>query len=397
MSTKARAVTIVGSLYALMRNRLGLNVATPLLAQEISATASPDRPLVVSTHTPVAGWPVDHGTVADEAAMLALHTLDSTTLVTFPTFVAPGDSCLRTDDPGWRWHCISGHGTTLADWERRPLPGALSAAVDTRQAASSNLSALAAVSATGYGRSLLTLANRTALVAEAAGEDGTGWAEIADSEVPDTSIPTETTWESNGDTNGLVYLIATEFGAADWTNPHTSGAVVVTLSAGWTGLTAANMVGREATQHAYSPNAVGSYFAVDLKRTVVLTDYSLRTDDETSYKPRNWKLQGSNNVAANTTAGVEAATWTDIDVRSGDTTITHGANTWGHFVLGSTPAAYRWYRVLSTGLDSSGASNYLTAVEIELYAGSCDLAIPRARPAGSRCWLTDGEFYVPAW
>ena len=121
----ARSITTQGSLYALLRNRLGLNVNAPIKPQELSCTVAPDRELVVSTHMPIAGFPVDHGTVANEAAMLALHTLDSATLLAEPTFVAPGDSCLRADDPGWRWHCISGHGQALTDWERRPLGGAL--------------------------------------------------------------------------------------------------------------------------------------------------------------------------------------------------------------------------------------------------------------------------------
>ena len=123
--SKARCITIVGSLYALMRQMLSLNVATPLGAQELSATIAPDRPLVVLGHEPIAGFAHDHGTVANEAAMLALHTLDSTTLLVEPTFVAPGDSVLRADDPGWRWHCLRGHGQSLTDWERRPLGGAL--------------------------------------------------------------------------------------------------------------------------------------------------------------------------------------------------------------------------------------------------------------------------------
>lgn len=169
MSTIRRSVTTVGSLYALMRQMLRLNVKTPLLPQEISATSAPDRPLVVSTLTPIAGWPVDHGAVADEAAMLALHTLDSTTLIASPTFVATGDSCLRADDPGWRWHCISGHGQYLSDWERRPLGGALEGlAVDGhthemsdiaelqhalagKQATLSNAAALARITATAGG------------------------------------------------------------------------------------------------------------------------------------------------------------------------------------------------------------------------------------------------------
>ena len=129
MSTIARAVAVVGSLYGLLRNRLGINVATSLESQELSCTVAPDRRLVVLGHEPIAGFARDHGTVADEAAMLALHTLDSTTLLAEPTFVAPGDSCLRADDPGWRWHCLRGHGTALSDWERRPLAAAQAAAL----------------------------------------------------------------------------------------------------------------------------------------------------------------------------------------------------------------------------------------------------------------------------
>ena len=176
MSTIARCRTVVGSLYGLLRNRLGLSVATPLGAQELSATIAPDRRLVVLGHEPIAGFTRDHGTVADEAAMLALHTLDGATLLAEPTFVAAGDSVLRTDDPGWRWHCLCGHGTQLSDWERHPLAGSLSglavsghtheitditelqSELDGKQAASANLTALASIASTTAGRNLLTVA-----------------------------------------------------------------------------------------------------------------------------------------------------------------------------------------------------------------------------------------------
>lgn len=125
MTTIDRAIAVVGTLYGLLRNRLNPSGTEEQLGeQELSCTT--DRRLVVLGHEPIAGYPVDHGEVADEAAMLALHTFGSTTLLVEPTFVAPGDSCRRVDDPGWRWYCLSGHGTTLADWERRPLAEALS-------------------------------------------------------------------------------------------------------------------------------------------------------------------------------------------------------------------------------------------------------------------------------
>ena len=161
----ARCITIVGSLYALMRQKLGLNVATPLGAQELSVTAAPDRRIVVLGTTPIAGFARDFGTVADEAAMLALHTLDSSTLLAEPTFVAPGDSCLRTDDPGWRWHCISGHGTTLADWERRPLAGALAdvaSGIAGAQPLDADLTAIAAQGVSAWGLARMADSGATA-------------------------------------------------------------------------------------------------------------------------------------------------------------------------------------------------------------------------------------------
>ena len=163
--SKARCIAIVGSLYALMRQMLGLNVATTLGPQELSCTVAPARRLVVLGTTPIAGFAVDHGTVADEAAMLALHTLDSATLRTEPTFVAPGDSCLRADDPGWRWHCISGHGTTLADWERRPLAGALAdvaSGIAGAQPLDADLTAIAAQGVSAWGLARMADSGATA-------------------------------------------------------------------------------------------------------------------------------------------------------------------------------------------------------------------------------------------
>ena len=94
--------------------------------------------------------------------MLALHTLDSTTLLAEPTFVAPGDSCLRADDPGWRWHCISGHGQSLSDWERRPLAGAIASVVAGAQPLDADLTAIAAQGVSAWGLTRLADSGATA-------------------------------------------------------------------------------------------------------------------------------------------------------------------------------------------------------------------------------------------
>ena len=121
----ARSYVAPGTLWSLARNRDITTGVGKMLPQDIGVVT--DRPAVSLQWELVAGWPVDHGEVADEAAMLALHTYNSPAGDTpLLRYVAPGDSCTRADDPGWRWHCISGHGQALADWERRPLTAALS-------------------------------------------------------------------------------------------------------------------------------------------------------------------------------------------------------------------------------------------------------------------------------
>lgn len=120
----ARSYVAPGTVWDVARNRDHTTGAGALLPQDLGATT--DRPGVWLQWTMLAGFPVAHGEVADESAMLALHTfgMDSADNPS-PRYVAPGDSCLRTDDPGWRWHCLCNHGQALGDWERRPLPEAL--------------------------------------------------------------------------------------------------------------------------------------------------------------------------------------------------------------------------------------------------------------------------------
>lgn len=356
---------------------------TALAAQEI-VTTSDQRRLWRGDGTLLSGG-VDHGTIAAVADLATLYLLPACT-----RGVWPGDTAFVTA-AGCEYRCISGNNAT-AVWRAVAVGGG------SYQPLDDDLTAIAALSTTEYGRSLLTLPNRSALQTEAGGGGGgSTWAEIADAEVPSVDTDFDTTWMADGDTKGFCYLAGTNFGAAAWTNPHNSGAVTAIVAENWYGLPASGVVDRASVAMSYSQNATGEYLALDMHRSIVVTDYSLQSNGETSFKPRNWKLQGSNNVQANTTTGIAAATWVDLDVRTADSTIQQVPNAWGHFVLGSTTAAYRWFRVVNTGLDSSGGSSYLTVEEVELYCGQYTLVVPRVRPVGSRCWLTDGEYYVPAW
>jgi hypothetical protein len=153
-SKVARSYVAPGTLWALIRNRDITTGAGKLTASDLGVVT--DRPAVSLGWNLVAGWPVDHGTVADESAMLALHTFAGAAATTLePRYVAPGDSCTRTDDPGWKWFCLSGNGTTLAQWERRPADGHthsdLASAIAAKADPPANAAALDRISAVSGG------------------------------------------------------------------------------------------------------------------------------------------------------------------------------------------------------------------------------------------------------
>jgi len=162
-----RVTPPTGGIHALATNRDYTTGAGLLTDEDMSITTS-GRLGVWMGHRMIVGEISDHGEVADEAAMLTLHDWpdDPHTRAVYH-YVAPGDSCTRTDDPGWRWHCISGHGTTLADWERRPLGATVAALredvdsllveIDQKQPVASALTAISGVDLTDVGLALLAI------------------------------------------------------------------------------------------------------------------------------------------------------------------------------------------------------------------------------------------------
>lgn len=182
-----------------------------------------------------------------------------------------------------------------------------------------------------------------------------------------TATPAVLTYVSDGDANGVCYFIGTNFGASSWTNPFTAGRITVVRSSDGAG-SATDLVDHAANFNSASDNEVGAWFAIDLgnaSRSLVVNKYSLQNRTATGEYIRNWKLQGSNNPGSNSISDLAAATWTDLDVHTADATINAG-DAWGTFTLGSTPAAYRWFRIVQTGVNSTG-DNYLTIAEIEFY------------------------------
>lgn len=178
--------------------------------------------------------------------------------------------------------------------------------------------------------------------------------------------PRTFTWVTNGDANGVCFFRGTNNLAGPWENPDTAGRVVVNRSTSLAG-NDSDLVNRainyNSTDNGTAPGAGAEWMSIDLGsgNAMVVSDYSLQNgSDSPSYDhtPRNWILQGSNNDA----------TWTDIDTRSNNTDIASSLGAWGHFILGATPAAYRYLRVIANGVNNGGDATYFLQIgEFEFY------------------------------
>lgn len=175
----------------------------------------------------------------------------------------------------------------------------------------------------------------------------------------------ELTYASNGDTNGLFYWIGTNYGQGAWANPFTSGQIAIVPSSST--ISPSLLVNRAGGQSWYTSNAANSFVVFDTgnKRSLLIKTLLLRHDNESAYFLRNFKLQGSNDVASNDLAGINAATWADLLAKTNDTTI-NAPEAWGNFPIAGITQDYRWFKLLQPDINSS-SDNYLVLGEAELY------------------------------
>lgn len=164
------------------------------------------------------------------------------------------------------------------------------------------------------------------------------------------------TFASFGDQNGLFYYIGTNGGTQAWVNPSEYDSPVAVTWSQLVDGTRWYITDRNSAQYAAGFGS-GNTVTIDLgaSRAFKPTYYTLRHINSGDYILRNWKLRGSN----------DNSTWTDLDVRTNDTTMS-GALSWGGFTVTAAPAAYRYLQIQLTGPESSG-TNYLYLNEIEFY------------------------------
>ena len=171
-------------------------------------------------------------------------------------------------------------------------------------------------------------------------------------------------FESNFDTNGVLYHIGTAGGTLFYQNPHTAGDVVVSWSSVGEGSVDHFVQHRHASPVAsYTNNVVNSWMQVDLgpDRSLRPTHYCLRHDATNGHAPMNWRLEGSN----------DGTNWTTLSNHTNDQSMLQNQRmSEANFTLANVNERYRWFRIFQHGPNASrreSENSHLMCAGIELY------------------------------
>ena len=149
----------------------------------------------------------------------------------------------------------------------------------------------------------------------------------------------------NFDSAGVLHHIGTEGGRSAYQNPHAAGRVIVSASSvghGGVADTVYQQPGRFRTKD--EPDA---WLAVDLgdSRRLAVAHYSLRSDHQGGYAPRNWELQG---------AGSADGPWTTLRRHANDDSLAPTEYSMADWPVEGQAAPWRHFRIFQTGVNSRG-------------------------------------------
>ena len=163
------------------------------------------------------------------------------------------------------------------------------------------------------------------------------------------------TYASDGDANGIFYHLGLN-GGTTWDNPYTSAVINMSASSLYDQYNNYfdQAVDRSNGYLLATANHINSWVQFDLKSSLLkINYYSLKARTNYPQLNVNWKLQGSNDTLI----------WIDLDSQSNNE-LSNGQ--WFSKSITNQNNIYRYFRVLQTGLNSSG-DNILTLGQLELY------------------------------
>eukprot|EP01083_Nonionella_stella_P119377 356793_1 len=168
-------------------------------------------------------------------------------------------------------------------------------------------------------------------------------------------------YESDFDTNGIVYAIATHYGQTQWTNPAKQRLITI-QSSGWTLGNVEDVLARPHVEGGcktdYTPNAWLSFdFGAATK--IKASHYTLRHHGGRGLALRNWNFEASN----------DGTNWKALRQHENDTHLYefYDTHTWAI----DANEYYQMFRIFMTGKDS-GSCWFLSCGGFEIYGHLID-------------------------
>lgn len=174
---------------------------------------------------------------------------------------------------------------------------------------------------------------------------------------PPPSNQVNLNYQSDGNANGVFYYIGSNKLLESFVNPAAAARIIMSGSSNFRDNTSPLYLTDRGPSIAHTQQAIRGFFKLDLlaNNSLIVNHYTLKArSDFNGYFPRNWQLQSSN----------DNINWIDIDVQVNNTGLTLGTSV--SIPIAGQTTAYRYWRLLLTGNDSSGGQ-YLILDEWEFY------------------------------
>jgi len=178
-------------------------------------------------------------------------------------------------------------------------------------------------------------------------------------------------YETDFDTNGILYWLGTNGKSTPYTNPSFNDIVTVTPSsiAGGTPQGFIEHTHREA--YCCTNSCLGSSVKIELPSTVIVTRYSVRSDKHKGCKLRNWLLEGSK----------DGREWVELSRHENDTSLAESPGSTATWRTNPKNIECSQFRLVQIGPNSSDGLHLMCA-GLELY-GCVQPPSPQTKPVRS--------------
>lgn len=180
------------------------------------------------------------------------------------------------------------------------------------------------------------------------------------------SSPIELANISDGDENGLFYLLGTQYGSQSWSNPASSNGLLNISTTTGIGRPLENLTDRTNTGFDninLSDVPASIIFDIGVGKKLYCKKYSIRDNADVSFQLRTWRLRGSNDLV----------NWVDLDIQINNISFRSGGLTWLTLPALLVNQAFRYFNFINY-LNSEG-NKWIYLGEIELY-GTLDFGKP---------------------